>query len=169
MLKFKNALTGNLNPHRPPTAELRSICNGGDGSSGGPRPATAAVGEGCGAPEPGASAAAQPRLSKDSRDQPLQSHLSHPRRPRRHSAREFRSQMVRTCHFSSVRFSSNRAFFFFFGVRFLGFCLCRQDILGQFSMVNLELYNIVEDIKNVSKAFVVHPKNVNAENATSMF
>lgn len=46
--------------------------------------------------------------------------------------------------------------------------MCRQDILGQFSMVNLELYNIVEDIKNVSKAFVVHPKNVNAENATSM-
>lgn len=46
--------------------------------------------------------------------------------------------------------------------------VCRQDILGQFSMVNLELYNIVEDIKNVSKAFVVHPKNVNAENATSM-
>lgn len=46
--------------------------------------------------------------------------------------------------------------------------MCRQDILGQFSMVNLELYNIVEDTKNVSKAFVVHPKNVNAENATSM-
>ncbi|KAK4479228.1 hypothetical protein RD792_014739 [Penstemon davidsonii] len=41
-----------------------------------------------------------------------------------------------------------------------------QYILGQFSMVNLELYNIVEEIKNVSKAFVVHPKNVNAENAT---
>ncbi|VFQ68999.1 unnamed protein product [Cuscuta campestris] len=41
-----------------------------------------------------------------------------------------------------------------------------QDILGQFSMVNLELFNIVEDIKKVSKAFVVHPKNVNAENAT---
>ncbi|KAL8043636.1 hypothetical protein ABFX02_09G128035 [Erythranthe guttata] len=41
-----------------------------------------------------------------------------------------------------------------------------QYVLGQFSMVNLELYNIVEDIKNVSKAFVVHPKNVNAENAT---
>lgn len=60
-------------------------------------------------------------------------------------------------------------FFIFSGIRFLGFCLCRQDILGQFSMVNLELYNIVEDIKNVSKAFVVHPKNVNAENATSMF
>ncbi|KAL3632163.1 hypothetical protein CASFOL_025147 [Castilleja foliolosa] len=40
-----------------------------------------------------------------------------------------------------------------------------QDILGQFSMVNLEFYNIVEDIKNVSKAFVVYPKNVNAENA----
>lgn len=43
----------------------------------------------------------------------------------------------------------------------------RQDTLGQFSMVNLELYNIVEDIKKVSKAFVVHPKNVNAENAAS--
>ena len=36
-------------------------------------------------------------------------------------------------------------------------------------MVNLELYNIVEDIKKVSKAFVVHPKNVNAQNATSMY
>lgn len=43
----------------------------------------------------------------------------------------------------------------------------RQDILGQFSMVNLELFNIVEDIKKVSKAFVVHPKYVNAENAAS--
>ncbi|GFZ04402.1 mediator subunit 8 [Actinidia rufa] len=41
-----------------------------------------------------------------------------------------------------------------------------QDVLSQFSMVNLELFNIVEDIKKVSKAFVVHPKNVNAENAT---
>ncbi|MQM00037.1 hypothetical protein Taro_032773 [Colocasia esculenta] len=41
-----------------------------------------------------------------------------------------------------------------------------QDVLGQFSMVNLELYNIVEDIKKVSKAFVVYPKNVNAESAT---
>ncbi|KAL5699540.1 hypothetical protein ACHQM5_030425 [Ranunculus cassubicifolius] len=41
-----------------------------------------------------------------------------------------------------------------------------QDMMGQFSMVNLELFNIVEDIKKVSKAFVVHPKNVNAENAT---
>lgn len=40
-----------------------------------------------------------------------------------------------------------------------------QDILGQFSMVNMELFNIVEDIKKVSKAFVVHPKNVNGENA----
>lgn len=35
-------------------------------------------------------------------------------------------------------------------------------------MVNLELFNIVDEIKKVSKAFVVHPKNVNAENATSM-
>lgn len=34
-------------------------------------------------------------------------------------------------------------------------------------MVNLELFNIVEDIKKVSKAFVVHPKNVNADNAAS--
>lgn len=41
-----------------------------------------------------------------------------------------------------------------------------QDVLGQFSIVNLELYNIVEDIKKASKSFVVHPKNVNAENAT---
>ncbi|KAK8469845.1 hypothetical protein PHAVU_005G185100 [Phaseolus vulgaris] len=41
-----------------------------------------------------------------------------------------------------------------------------QDILGQYSMVNLELFNIVDDMKKVSKAFVVHPKNVNAENAT---
>ncbi|XP_021996995.1 mediator of RNA polymerase II transcription subunit 8 isoform X1 [Helianthus annuus] len=40
-----------------------------------------------------------------------------------------------------------------------------HDVSSQFSMVNLELYNIVEDIKKVSKAFVVHPKNVNAENA----
>ncbi|XP_078434246.1 mediator subunit 8 isoform X2 [Wolffia australiana] len=41
-----------------------------------------------------------------------------------------------------------------------------HEVLGQFSMVNLELFNIVEDIKKVSKAFVVHPKNVNADNAT---
>ncbi|KAI7750466.1 hypothetical protein M8C21_028937, partial [Ambrosia artemisiifolia] len=41
----------------------------------------------------------------------------------------------------------------------------KHDVSSQFSMVNLELYNIVEDIKKVSKAFVVHPKNVNAENA----
>ncbi|XP_047171139.1 mediator of RNA polymerase II transcription subunit 8 [Vigna umbellata] len=41
-----------------------------------------------------------------------------------------------------------------------------QDILGQYSMVNLELFNIVDDMKKVSKAFVVHPKNVNAENAS---
>ncbi|KAG6522791.1 hypothetical protein ZIOFF_019946 [Zingiber officinale] len=43
---------------------------------------------------------------------------------------------------------------------------CRQDALGQFSMVSMDLFNIVEDIKNVSKAFVVYPRNVNAENAT---
>ncbi|XP_052181396.1 mediator of RNA polymerase II transcription subunit 8 isoform X2 [Diospyros lotus] len=40
-----------------------------------------------------------------------------------------------------------------------------QDILSQYSMVNLELFNIVEDVTKVSKAFVVYPKNVNAENA----
>ncbi|WZZ86904.1 hypothetical protein YC2023_115483 [Brassica napus] len=43
------------------------------------------------------------------------------------------------------------------------------DILGQYSMVNIELFNIVEEVKKVSKAFVVLPKNVNAENAQSMF
>lgn len=43
----------------------------------------------------------------------------------------------------------------------------RQEALGQFSMVSMELFNIVEDIKKVSKAFVVYPRNVNAENATS--
>ncbi|ESQ33026.1 hypothetical protein EUTSA_v10004003mg [Eutrema salsugineum] len=40
-----------------------------------------------------------------------------------------------------------------------------QDILGQYSMVNLELFNIVEAVNEVSQAFVVLPKNVNAENA----
>ncbi|CAM8940812.1 unnamed protein product [Rhodiola kirilowii] len=40
-----------------------------------------------------------------------------------------------------------------------------EVVLGQFSMVNLELFNIVDDIKKVSKAFVVYPKNVNAVNA----
>ncbi|KAK9078419.1 hypothetical protein SSX86_002476 [Deinandra increscens subsp. villosa] len=40
-----------------------------------------------------------------------------------------------------------------------------HDVVGSFSMVDLELYRIVEDIKKVSKAFVVHPKNVSAENA----
>ncbi|XP_010425090.1 PREDICTED: mediator of RNA polymerase II transcription subunit 8 isoform X2 [Camelina sativa] len=40
-----------------------------------------------------------------------------------------------------------------------------QDILGQYSMVNLELFNIVEEVKKVSNAFVVLPKNVNAVNA----
>ncbi|KAI3701003.1 hypothetical protein L2E82_45644 [Cichorium intybus] len=42
----------------------------------------------------------------------------------------------------------------------------KQDVLGQFSMVNLEFYNIVEDIKKVSKAFVVYPKTFGAESAT---
>uniref|UniRef100_A0A0E0KF73 Uncharacterized protein n=1 Tax=Oryza punctata TaxID=4537 RepID=A0A0E0KF73_ORYPU len=34
-----------------------------------------------------------------------------------------------------------------------------QDVLGQFSMVSMELFNIVEDIKKVSKVFVVYPRN----------
>jgi len=46
---------------------------------------------------------------------------------------------------------------------------CRQDVLRQFSIVSMELFNTVEDIKNVSKVFVVYPRNDNAENATSMF
>ncbi|RDY05470.1 Mediator of RNA polymerase II transcription subunit 8, partial [Mucuna pruriens] len=41
-----------------------------------------------------------------------------------------------------------------------------QDILGQYSMVNLELFNMVDEMKKVSKAFAVNPKNVNAENAS---
>ncbi|XP_051189636.1 mediator of RNA polymerase II transcription subunit 8 [Lolium perenne] len=41
-----------------------------------------------------------------------------------------------------------------------------QDVLGQFSMVSMELFNIVEDINKVNKGFVVYPKNVNAENAS---
>ncbi|KAK9097750.1 hypothetical protein Syun_024795 [Stephania yunnanensis] len=41
-----------------------------------------------------------------------------------------------------------------------------NDFVAQFAMVNMELYNIVEEVKKVSKAFVVYPKNVNAENAT---
>ncbi|KMZ59861.1 Mediator of RNA polymerase II transcription subunit 8 [Zostera marina] len=41
-----------------------------------------------------------------------------------------------------------------------------KDVLSQFSMVNLELFNIFEDIKKVSKAFVVNPKLVNAQNAS---
>ncbi|KAF3575517.1 hypothetical protein DY000_02029579 [Brassica cretica] len=43
--------------------------------------------------------------------------------------------------------------------------MIRQDILVQYSMVNLELFNIVEEVKKVSKAFVV--LLVNAENAQS--
>lgn len=35
-------------------------------------------------------------------------------------------------------------------------------------MINLDLFILVEEVKQVSKAFVVLPKNVNAENASSM-
>lgn len=41
-----------------------------------------------------------------------------------------------------------------------------SEVLGQFAMVNVELLNLVEDIKPILKMFVVYPKNVNAENAT---
>ncbi len=40
-------------------------------------------------------------------------------------------------------------------------------MLGQFAMVNVELLNLVEDIKPILKVFVVYPKNVNKENSTS--
>jgi hypothetical protein len=42
-----------------------------------------------------------------------------------------------------------------------------SEVLGQFAMVNVELLNLVEDIKPILKVFVVYPKNVNAENYTS--
>ncbi|KAL0657848.1 hypothetical protein Bca4012_078433 [Brassica carinata] len=45
-------------------------------------------------------------------------------------------------------------------------CICRKDILGQYKMINLDLFILVEEVKQVSKAFVVLPKNVNAENAS---
>ncbi|CAK9190347.1 unnamed protein product [Sphagnum troendelagicum] len=41
-----------------------------------------------------------------------------------------------------------------------------SEVLGQFAMVNVELLNLVEDIKPILKVFVVYPKNVNAENST---
>ncbi|KAG2264411.1 hypothetical protein Bca52824_071490 [Brassica carinata] len=41
-----------------------------------------------------------------------------------------------------------------------------KDILGQYKMINLDLFILVEEVKQVSKAFVVLPKNVNAENAS---
>ena len=44
---------------------------------------------------------------------------------------------------------------------------CRSEVLGQFAMVNVELLNLVEDIKPILKMFVVYPKNVNGDNATS--
>lgn len=68
--------------------------------------------------------------------------------------------------------SSSKFFFaFFLSLNFylIACCSPRQDILGQYSMVNLELFNIVDEVKKVSKAFLVHPRNVNADNATSTF
>ncbi|KAH0869563.1 hypothetical protein HID58_076585 [Brassica napus] len=41
-----------------------------------------------------------------------------------------------------------------------------KDILGRYKMINLDLFILVEEVKQVSKAFVVLPKNVNAENAS---
>ncbi|CAF2090613.1 unnamed protein product [Brassica napus] len=45
-------------------------------------------------------------------------------------------------------------------------CICRKDILGRYKMINLDLFILVEEVKQVSKALVVFPKNVNAENAS---
>ncbi|KAL3702340.1 hypothetical protein R1sor_020362 [Riccia sorocarpa] len=39
------------------------------------------------------------------------------------------------------------------------------EVLGQFAMVNVELLNLIDDVKPILKMFVVYPKNVNAENA----
>ncbi|GBG86311.1 hypothetical protein CBR_g41305 [Chara braunii] len=39
------------------------------------------------------------------------------------------------------------------------------DVLGQFAIVNAQLYKLVEDMKPVMKMFLVHPKDVSAENA----
>jgi hypothetical protein len=36
-----------------------------------------------------------------------------------------------------------------------------------FAMVNVEMLQLVDDIKPILKAYVVCPKNVNADNATS--
>ncbi|KAG0525712.1 hypothetical protein BDA96_06G080300 [Sorghum bicolor] len=72
----------------------------------------------------------------------VQGHLPCPRELRRHHPHQF--QCLPKC----------------LGVN------CRQDVLRQFSIVSMELFNIVEDIKNVSKVFVVYLRNVNAKNAT---
>lgn len=40
-------------------------------------------------------------------------------------------------------------------------------MLGQFAMVNVELLNLIDDVKPILKMFVVYPKTVNAENAPS--
>ncbi|KAJ4901211.1 Mediator of RNA polymerase II transcription subunit 8 [Raphanus sativus] len=40
-----------------------------------------------------------------------------------------------------------------------------KDILGKYKMINLDLFILVEEVKQVSKDFDVFPKNVNAENA----
>ncbi|OMO55968.1 hypothetical protein CCACVL1_26842, partial [Corchorus capsularis] len=45
------------------------------------------------------------------------------------------------------------------------FCSILFDISGQYSMLNLELFNVVDETKKVPKAFIVHFKNVIAGNA----
>ncbi|KAJ7522430.1 hypothetical protein O6H91_18G010100 [Diphasiastrum complanatum] len=40
-----------------------------------------------------------------------------------------------------------------------------SEVLGQFAIVNMELLNLVEDIKPMLKVFVAYPKSVNVENA----
>jgi hypothetical protein len=189
-----------------------SLAGSAELCDGGAEPATATATATSGEAEPGIAATAEPGGREGASQQPLQCHLSHPRRLRRLWPHQHHPQMVLPPLFiplSSSLFTHNSTtsrfmlFRFLFGSRFtrclenstniilfsvsnklkpfivsflcLSNCvntlvLCaRQDILGQYSMVNLELFNIVDEIKKVSKAFVVHPKNVNAENSTSMY
>ncbi|KAF8117568.1 hypothetical protein N665_0009s0088 [Sinapis alba] len=55
--------------------------------------------------------------------------------------------------------------FLFLSVKKQRLCICREDILRQYWTINRDLFILVEEVKQVSKAFVVLPKNVNAKNA----
>ncbi|KAG8490972.1 hypothetical protein CXB51_014109 [Gossypium anomalum] len=133
--------------------------NGGNDSrpiAAGVAATAAELGSGTGGEvEPGASTIAQFGICKDQSHFPFQGHNSHPRRLRRLFSHKYHPQMVLSPLSFLYNLESSD-----FHIIYLG-----QDILGQYSMVNLELFNIVDEIKKVSKAFVVHPKNVNADNA----